>query len=286
MQNFKRQTGPVFVKIKVKMDNSRKDRIQSADAKAILDAAKPNIFEGSPRRGGYVPQAYNYGAQQVQSVGNNTTSSLSQSKFEENIKAESTIKKGCPCRSIMEQESAFMESFAYGIPDLSPSCQQQQQQGPPLESLYKKSNFSTAANSAMDTSSNETSSLLAVAISTVMLMASEYPRIPDEYLEYTKNYLDCIKDGNEQHPPNIEGILKHIKYLRENGLVRPIGEESKIDVVEDRGAEGIEPTAEEENPEEPPAPGRSPRFNKNYRKYQNRLVKSYLTLIPSNLKKK
>lgn len=138
----------------------------------------------------------------------------------------------------------------------------------------------------METASNENASMLAVAISTVMLMASEYPRIPDEYLEYTKNYLDCIKDQNQQNPPNIKGILKHINYLRDNGLVRPMGEESKEEIVEeaDRGGVGIAEEGGQEGGEdaEQEAEGlqRSPRI-KGMRKHQERL-RSNVKPIPSS----
>lgn len=106
-------------------------------------------------------------------------------------------------------------------------------------------------DSTADTAGDRVS-MLAIAISCVMLMASEYPRIPDEYLEHTKNYLDCIKDETEGHPPNIQGILKHINYLRDNGLVRPIGEESVASIP--RGSVGIveaEAGGEEGGDEEP-----------------------------------
>lgn len=228
----------------------RKDRILTADAKEILDAAKPSILGASPRRGNYVQKATGY------SVATDI-SRASQTQLEPGAKPESTRREqGCPCQSVTEQESTFMKSVAYGV-DRAASCQE-----PPVESLFKKSNFSTAVDSAMDTSSAENASMLAIAISTVMLMASEYPKIPDEYLEYTKNYLECIKDGSEQGPPNIQGILKHIKYLRESGLVRPMGEESKPNITT-TGAEGIaEGTTERTE--------RSPR----YRRYQGRLRRS------------
>lgn len=156
-----------------------------------------------------------------------------------------------------------------------------------MESLYKKSNFSTGGiDSAMGVGiPNDNTSMLAIAISTVMLMASEYPRIPDEYLEYTKDYLDCIKDENEQNPPNVNGILKHINYLRDNGLVRPIGEESKEAIPEaeaPRGSVGIAEGAEGGEAAEEPTEGaqRSPRV-RGYRRHQERLRSSHITPVPS-----
>lgn len=206
--------------------STRKDRILSADAKEILEAAKPSILSATPRRGGY--------------TSNHDTSTPTE-EFGKNIQAESTRNKGCPCGSIMEKESTFMGSVAYGI-DQTSSC-------PAQASLpYKKSNFTT-----MDSFTAENASMLAIAISTVMLMASEYPRIPDEYLEYTKNYLECITHGSESQPLNIHGILQHISYLRENGLVRPMGEESNSEL---RGGEKITENEEKGKAE------RSPRYKK------------------------
>lgn len=229
------------------MASPRKDRILTADAKEILDAAKPSILGAAPRRGGYVQKAV------ASTAGNDTTSPIT-SQNEESVQMEGTSDKSCFCSSVTNQGSSFVQSVGYAGVDQHVSCQS----GPPVESLYKKSNFSTTVDSTMDTSSAENASMLAIVISTVMLMASEYPRIPDEFLEYTKNYLECIKDGSEEGPPNIQGILKHIKYLRDNGLVRPMGEQSQQNVSA-AGAEGVADSSETKTQKNP-----------SYKKHQDR----------------
>lgn len=178
---------------------------------------------------------------------------------------------------------AVVSSVAYGA-DRN-SCQ-----AAPVDALYRRSNYSAGCmDSAMGLGpSNENTSMLAIAISTVMLMASEYPRIPDEYLEYTKDYLDCIKDENEQNPPNVAGILKHINYLLDNGLVRPIGEESKEEIPEPEAPRGSVGIAEgedggggaEEGGEETEGAQRSPRV-RGHRRHQERLRSSHITPIPA-----
>lgn len=74
--------------------------------------------------------------------------------------------------------------------------------------------------------------MLAVTISCVMLMASE-SKVPEQHMKWAENYLKCIKTDDGNHPPNIQGILNHIRYLREPGgnksreSVRSSGSRSK-----------------------------------------------------------
>lgn len=61
--------------------------------------------------------------------------------------------------------------------------------------------------------------MLATTVSTVMLMASGYGNIPQEHLNWTEQYLECVKDSEEKYPYNILGILNHIMLLRQQNKV-------------------------------------------------------------------
>lgn len=169
---------------------------------------------------------------------------LSETQFDNSVPADST-RKGCLCKSLTEQESL---SFKPNV--VSSGVEQQQEAAASSQDETqpdKESVLSTkASGSTIEKLSDENStSMLAIVISAVMLMASDCPRIPDEYLEYTKNYLECFTDSDGQLPHNIKGILNYIQYLRENGMVRPIGEESQHDIP--RGSVGIAEEEEEES---------------------------------------
>ncbi|XP_060524570.1 uncharacterized protein LOC132700981 [Cylas formicarius] len=55
--------------------------------------------------------------------------------------------------------------------------------------------------------------LLAIAISTVMLLAKEYDQIGANHLNWTYSYLSCIQDHRGEYPPNIKRLLNYMKLL-------------------------------------------------------------------------
>lgn len=59
---------------------------------------------------------------------------------------------------------------------------------------------------------NDSITMLSIVISTVLLMATD-SKIPCIHLDWTKKYLNCIKDEYGNHPPNVQGILNHIRLL-------------------------------------------------------------------------
>lgn len=54
--------------------------------------------------------------------------------------------------------------------------------------------------------------MLQIVISTTLLLASDL-KVPCVHLEWTRYYLECIKDEYGNRPPNIQGILNHIRYV-------------------------------------------------------------------------
>lgn len=79
-------------------NSARRDRIMSTDARDILDSAKPSIMDAAPRRGGYKQQS----TSPIRTGDAATQSSKTPADNQEDQK------RGCPCKSIMEQESMFM----------------------------------------------------------------------------------------------------------------------------------------------------------------------------------
>ncbi|KAF5278481.1 hypothetical protein FQA39_LY05970 [Lamprigera yunnana] len=61
---------------------------------------------------------------------------------------------------------------------------------------------------------DECDDILAATISCVMMMAIGAHDIPEESLIWADNYLSRIKNVNGEYPPNVMGILNHIKSLR------------------------------------------------------------------------
>lgn len=79
-----------------------------------------------------------------------------------------------------------------------------------------RSTFNTGNESDLEMTNIQLDSLnmLAVTISCVMLMASD-SKVPEEHMKWAETYLKCIKTEEDQHPPNIQGILNHIRYLKD-----------------------------------------------------------------------
>lgn len=80
---------------------NRKDRLLSTDAREILNVTNPSIYDAAPRKGGYVNQ------QPPQMEGATTQTSKTRSKEEDDDDSQ----KGCPCKSIMEQQSDFVARY-------------------------------------------------------------------------------------------------------------------------------------------------------------------------------
>ncbi|CAH1378958.1 unnamed protein product [Tenebrio molitor] len=59
--------------------------------------------------------------------------------------------------------------------------------------------------------------MFGVTVSSLIMMAANHPNIPPEYLDWTENCLSCIRDDFGNHPPNVQGILNHLKYLNRQG---------------------------------------------------------------------
>lgn len=63
-----------------------------------------------------------------------------------------------------------------------------------------------------DNSEDFADNMLAITISCVMLLAANVKAIPEEYMVFAERYLCCIKDENDMHPTNVQGILNHIRH--------------------------------------------------------------------------
>ncbi|KAJ8942759.1 hypothetical protein NQ314_009970 [Rhamnusium bicolor] len=55
--------------------------------------------------------------------------------------------------------------------------------------------------------------ILAITITTIMLMAAKHSDIPKEHLRWALSYLECVKDEYGNAPPNVRGIMNNIKLL-------------------------------------------------------------------------
>ncbi|XP_044754171.1 uncharacterized protein LOC123313375 [Coccinella septempunctata] len=61
--------------------------------------------------------------------------------------------------------------------------------------------------------------MLAVTISTIMFLAADASsELTKEQLNWTIQYLKCIQDEFGNVPPNVRGILNHLKHLYNNDL--------------------------------------------------------------------
>ncbi|XP_072377433.1 uncharacterized protein [Diabrotica undecimpunctata] len=55
--------------------------------------------------------------------------------------------------------------------------------------------------------------LLAITLSTVMLLAAGHAEIPKEHQRWTLSYLENVRDQFGNNPPNVRGIINHMKML-------------------------------------------------------------------------
>lgn len=47
--------------------------------------------------------------------------------------------------------------------------------------------------------------ILAIVVTTVMLLAAGYGEIPKNHLRWTLSYLECVQDEYGNSPPNVRG---------------------------------------------------------------------------------
>lgn len=80
--------------------------------------------------------------------------------------------------------------------------------------------------------------MLGVTISSIILMAANHS-LSKEHIEWTKHCLESIRDDFGNHPPNVQGILNHMK------TIQPAAE------AEAEGEAGAEDEAGFETPEPP-----------------------------------
>ncbi|KAJ8920129.1 hypothetical protein NQ315_011786 [Exocentrus adspersus] len=60
---------------------------------------------------------------------------------------------------------------------------------------------------------HDSMTILSMAVSTIMLLAAGHRDIPREHLLWTLSYLECVKDDYGFAPPNVQGVLNHIRLL-------------------------------------------------------------------------
>lgn len=60
--------------------------------------------------------------------------------------------------------------------------------------------------------------MLSIAFSTIMMLAANHSNIPKEYLNWTTKCLENITDELGNYPPNVRGVLKHIKNRKEDSV--------------------------------------------------------------------
>lgn len=62
----------------------------------------------------------------------------------------------------------------------------------------------------------DTIDILAIVVTTILLMTADYKDISKNHFTWTLSYLSCIKDECGRTPPNVRGIINHIKMLDPN----------------------------------------------------------------------
>uniref|UniRef100_A0A6P7F5D7 Uncharacterized protein LOC114326486 n=1 Tax=Diabrotica virgifera virgifera TaxID=50390 RepID=A0A6P7F5D7_DIAVI len=87
--------------------------------------------------------------------------------------------------------------------------------------------------------------LLAITLSTVMLLAAGHAEIPKEHQRWTLSYLENVRDQFGNNPPNVRGIINHMNML--DPELKSFNDNDKvnndIEVEDDAGVEGgTEPT--------------------------------------------
>ncbi|XP_057663910.1 uncharacterized protein LOC130898545 [Diorhabda carinulata] len=86
--------------------------------------------------------------------------------------------------------------------------------------------------------------LLAITISTIMLLAAGHDSIPIEHQRWTLSYLENIRDEFGNNPPNVTGIINHLKMT--NSELESFNDKDNVSIVEDEKEEEEEVVAEEE----------------------------------------
>lgn len=102
----------------------------------------------------------------------------------------------------------------------------------------------------------DTIDILAIVVTTVMLLAADYNDISNNHLRWTYSYLSCIKDESGHTPPNIKGIMNHIK-LKNNEIDSFIEDDTVLSVNEVEEAH-IEPDDNKEDAAAAPAEENAP----------------------------
>lgn len=109
----------------------------------------------------------------------------------------------------------------------------------------------------------DTVDILAIVVTTLMLLAVNYGEISSNHLRWTYSYLSCIKDENGRTPPNIKGIMNHIKMTNKSIESFIEGDTiSSVDEVEERNVEAKEgspaATADQSGPSPSAPPAETP----------------------------
>ncbi|XP_023013461.1 uncharacterized protein [Leptinotarsa decemlineata] len=62
----------------------------------------------------------------------------------------------------------------------------------------------------------DTIDMLAISITTIMLLAAGHKDISKDHLRWTLSYLECVRDEFGCNPPNVTGIINHIRMIDGN----------------------------------------------------------------------
>lgn len=104
--------------------------------------------------------------------------------------------------------------------------------------------------------------ILSIVISTIMLLSVGYKDITKDHLRWTLSYLECVKDELGNYPPNVRGIMNHIKVIDDT---LESFNETEVDeaVLMDLAAQAII-TEQDPNPDPTPNPNPDSKGNTYY----------------------
>ncbi|XP_066252318.1 uncharacterized protein [Euwallacea similis] len=74
--------------------------------------------------------------------------------------------------------------------------------------------------------------MLAMAISIIMLLSRGYDGITDTQYKWLISYLKCIRDEFGRTPPNVQGVLNHIKEVTGGNIKSFWDEEDDLELPE------------------------------------------------------
>lgn len=210
----------------VESKSSKRSRQSSMGPEVDLHLTNPELFKASPRPGGFLkirvpPRGEDYDY----NLNNNNNSDYDEA---EDCRCDSdpTI---CISMTGSANESIMLRRNKHGqtvkLPNLirtSPGREFRLKRAVESKDWTIQGIDDTDTLIEISNPIQDTLNMLAVTISTIMMMAAQVNDIEDVYLDWATKYLNCIVDEEDEdfnRPPNVQGILNHILFLKMGGKV-------------------------------------------------------------------